>query len=453
VSQPPEKVTFPPDFVWGAATASFQIEGAAREDGRGVSIWDTFCRVPGAVKNGDTGDVACDHYHRYQEDVALMVKLGLRAYRFSIAWPRILPQGTGSINQAGLDFYDRLVDALLEKNIEPYATIYHWDLPQILEDGGGWLDRSIVNAFVNYTDVVTRHLGDRVHNWITINEPWCSAFLGYGVGVHAPGKKDFAAPYQANHHLLLAHGMAVPVIRANGDSKTRVGIAINPNWVDSVSDSPEDVAAARLVDASRNRSFLDPLFKGEYPSDIPELYSFGAPPVQDGDMKAISTPLDFVGINFYNREVVGAGDGQGWPNLKVVKPEGEYTSLGWEVYPESLYNLLMRLHSEYGIRQLYMTENGAAYADVVTPDGHIHDEKRKSYLEGHIAQVRRAMADGAPVKGYFVWSLLDNFEWAEGYSQRFGLIHVDYETGRRGFKDSANWYGQVTRENGFTLSG
>ncbi len=448
-----EKVTFPDDFTWGAATASFQIEGATHDDGRGQSIWDTFCRVPDAVVNGDTGDVACDHYHLYKEDIDLMAELGLKAYRFSIAWPRILPQGTGTINEAGLDFYDRLVDTVLAKGIEPYATLYHWDLPQALEDKGGWLNRDTIDAFVNYTDAITKVLGDRIHNWITLNEPWCAAYLGYGLGVHAPGKKNWAEGNQACHHLMVAHGKAVPVIRTNGDAQTRVGIALNPTWVDAISDSPEDKAAAYRVDGGQNRWFLDPLYKGSYPEDMLALYGPIAPKIEAGDMETIAAPTDFLGINYYSRAVVGAGDGNDPANIRNVKPEGEYTAMDWEVYAPGIYNLLMRIHRDYAPKALYVTENGAAFDDVMEADGTVHDDRRQAFLEGYIGQVGRAAQDGAPVKGYFVWSLMDNFEWSFGYDKRFGIIYVDYKTLKRTPKQSARWYSDAIRENGFVPVG
>ena len=444
----PAILTFPEGFLWGAATASYQVEGAADADGRGVSIWDTFSRTPGKVVNGDTGDVACDHYHRYREDVELMARLGLKAYRFSVAWPRILPQGTGAVNQAGLDFYDRLVDALLAKGIEPFATLYHWDLPQKLQDDlGGWASRDIIEPFVHYADVVSKRLGDRVHHWMTHNEPWVVAFLGYGTPVHAPGAASWPDAVKASHHLLVSHGQAVPVLRANGDARTRVGIVLNLSWVDAASSSPEDQAAARRFDGYLNRWFLDPLFKGEYPEDMLALYRDFPPPVQAGDLATITTPIDFLGVNNYSRAVVGAGDA---PVLKIasVRPEGEYTEMDWEVYPEGLYRLLVRVHQDYAPRALYVTENGAAFADEVSPDGKVHDPRRVAYLQGYIAQAHRAIQEGVPLKGYFVWSLLDNFEWGYGYTKRFGITYVNYETQQRILKDSGEWYAGVTRQNG-----
>ncbi len=445
-------LAFPADFVWGTATSSYQIEGAANEDGRGVSIWDTFCRTPGKVVNGDDGDVACDHYHRYPQDIELLSELGVNAYRFSIAWPRILPQGTGAVNEAGLDFYDRLVDGLLAKGITPHATLYHWDLPQALEDAGGWPNRATVDAFVEYTDVISRRLSDRVKSWMTHNEPWCAAFLGYAIGVHAPGIQDLEQSVRASHHLLLSHGLAVPVLRANGDAQTKVGIVLNPTWSDPASDSAEDKAAARRMDGFRNRWFLDPLYRGEYPADMVELYGGSVPGLQPGDLEAISAPIDFLGVNYYNRAVVM--DAPDMPPLYTtdVQPEGEYTAMGWEVYPESFYQLLVQLHEDYNPGTIYVTENGAAYDDIVAEDGQVHDPQRVGYLEGHLTSVHRAIGAGAPIKGYFAWSLMDNFEWAFGYDKRFGIVYVDFETQQRILKDSAQWYAQATRKNGFTAA-
>jgi beta-glucosidase len=443
------RIAFPEDFLWGSATSSFQIEGAAFEDGRGVSIWDTFCRTPGKVANGDTGDIACDHYHRYQQDVDLMAGLGFDMYRFSIAWPRILPQGTGQVNEAGLDFYDRLVDALLAKNIQPFATLYHWDLPQALQDAGGWPNRMIVDAFVNYADVVTKRLGDRVQNWMTLNEPWCISFLSHAIGAHAPGHQDIEEALLAAHHVLLAHGRSVPVIRANGNANTKVGIVLNQTWADPSTNSTEDIAAANRWQGHFNRWFLDPLYKGEYPEDMIAVYGGEVPDLQAGDLAEISVPTDFLGINFYNRAVVSNGTETPVLNIRFERPEGEYTAIGWEVYPESLYQLLNWIHKEYAPGPMYITENGAAYDDVVSPDGSVSDPGRLAYLQGHFHSAYRAMQDGVPLKGYFVWSLMDNFEWAEGYDKRFGIIYVDFETQQRIPKQSAHWFAQVIRDNGF----
>lgn len=444
-------ITFPAGFRWGSATSSFQIEGAAFEDGRSMSIWDTFCRTPGKVANGDNGDVACDHYHRYPQDVDLMAEMGLQMYRFSIAWPRILPNGIGEVNAAGLDFYDRLVDTLLAKNMDLYATLYHWDLPQALQDAGGWPNRMIVDAFVNYADVVTRRLGDRVQNWATHNEPWCISFLSHELGIHAPGATDLRQALAAAHHVLLSHGLAMPVIRANGNANTKAGIVLNQTWADPINDTPEDRAAAWRRDGNFNRWFLDPIFKGAYPADMVELYTDYMPEIQANDMNAMTAPLDYLGINFYNRDVVGEGDGDGLLRLRYEKPAGEYTAMNWEVRPESLYEVLTRIQRDYAPPPIYITENGAAYDDVVADDGQVYDPRRLAYVQGHLHSVHRAIEAGVPVKGYFVWSLMDNFEWAEGYNKRFGVVYVDFETQQRTLKQSALWYAQVIRDNGFDL--
>ncbi len=451
-TNPNHQVSFPEDFLWGAATASYQIEGAAFEDGRGLSIWDTFCRIPGAVANGDNGDVACDHYHRYLDDIELMSRLGIKAYRFSIAWPRILPYGIGEVNSAGLGFYDRLVDALLARGIEPFATLYHWDLPQALQDRGGWPDRSIVEAFVNYADLVSRRLGDRVHHWATHNEPYSIAWLGYGFGEHAPGIQDFQAALQAAHHILLSHGLAVPALRANGNPRTKVGIVVNPMWADPITDSEADQAAAHRIMGFQNRWFLDPLFKGAYPSDILDVFGPLAPPVLDGDMAAIAAPIDFLGVNYYNRVLVGEDDNAGPMRIQFTRAEGEYTEMDWEVFAPGLYNILLWVHQNYSPTTIYVTENGAAFKDDLTPDGRISDNRRQAFLESYIAQVQRAAQDGVPVHGYFVWSLLDNFEWAFGYTRRFGIAYVDFQTLKRTLKQSGEWYAQLTRQNGFSPS-
>jgi beta-glucosidase len=429
---------FPPDFTWGAATASYQIEGAVNEDGRGESIWDRFCATPGKVRNGESGAIACDHYHRYAEDVALMRDLGLNAYRFSIAWPRILPQGRGQVNSPGLEFYDRLVDEILAAGIQPVATLYHWDLPQALEDQGGWTNRDTVDAFVDYTDAVTRRLGDRVRTWITHNEPWVVAWAGYGTGRHAPGRTDGeAGALLVAHHLLLSHGKALEVIRAAAPD-AQAGITLNLGHVYPASSQPDDEAAARRADGAANRWFLDPIFRGEYPEDMREVFRDNLPPIQDGDLQTIASPIDFLGVNNYSRSVVRAGP-DGKPTQ--VRPEdSQYTDMGWEVYPEGLYDLLMRLHRDYAPPRIYITENGAAFADVRTHDGMVRDPERQRFIESYVDAVRRAILDGAPVAGYFVWSLLDNFEWALGYWKRFGLIYVDYPTLERIPKESYNWY-------------
>lgn len=444
-------LTFPRGFVWGAATASYQIEGAWNEDGKGESIWDRFSHTPGRIADGSTGDVACDHYHRWANDVALMKSLGLQAYRFSIAWPRILPKGRGRINQPGLDFYNRLVDGLLEAGIAPFVTLYHWDLPQALQDAGGWPSRQTVDAFVEYADVVSAALGDRVKNWITHNEPWCVSILSHQIGEHAPGWRDTGAALRAAHHVLLSHGQAVPVIRANSDG-AEVGITLNFEWIDPACGSAYDAALAREGDGRFNRWFLDPLFGRHYPADavagyapyLPDGMSF----VQPGDLAQIAAPMDFLGVNYYTRRV--ARDETADDNLpQEIFPDRPRTEMDWEEYPEGLYNLLNRLHFEYGPAKLYVTENGASFSDGPDETGRVADARRLNYLREHFAASHRAIRNGVPLAGYFVWSLMDNFEWAKGYTQRFGIVWVDYETQQRLPKDSALWYRQVIADNGF----
>ncbi|RME71701.1 MAG: beta-glucosidase [Chloroflexi bacterium] len=440
-----EKVyRFPEGFIWGAATASYQIEGAWNEDGKGESIWDRFSHTPGKINNGDTGDVACDHYHRWPEDVALMQELGLKAYRFSISWPRILPAGRGQVNQAGLDFYSRLVDRLLEVGITPFVTLYHWDLPQALMDEGGWPNRATVEAYVEYTDVVTRHLGDRVKHWITHNEPWVVAFIGHQLGDHAPGWQDSAAAVRVSHHLLVSHGMAVPVIRQNS-AGAEVGITLNLTFAQPATDTPKDYHTARWIDGHINRWFLDPLFGRRYPADmVADYIDKGFIPngemdyVLPGDFDIITAPTDFLGVNYYTRALAGTPK-----NGETL----ERTEMGWEVYPEGLYRLLNRLHFDYMPAKIYITENGASYSDGPDADGRVRDTRRQAYLRQHFMAAHRAMQNGVPLAGYFVWSLLDNFEWARGYAQRFGLIWVDYNTQQRIIKDSGWWYKEVIARN------
>jgi beta-glucosidase len=426
------------EFRWGTATAAYQIEGAATEDGRGESIWDRFCATPGKVRNGDTGAVACDFYHRYREDVALMRDLGLDAFRFSIAWPRVLPTGRGRVNEAGLDFYDRLVDALLEAGIEPLATLYHWDLPQALEDRGGWTSRATVDAFAAYTDVVAARLGDRVRDWVTVNEPWVAAWLGYGRGIHAPGRASDADAISASHHLLLAHGAAAETLRRRSPG-ARVGIALNLTHVDPASDTDGDRQAARALDGEMNRWYLDPVFRGEYPADQLERFERHLPRLEASDLTSMRAPLDFLGVNYYTRFVVQTNGSAGGPAY-VDDPRARRTAMDWEIYPEGLYDLLRRLDAEYDAPAIAVTENGAAFGDVRDTDGAVRDPEREAYLAEHVDAVARAVAAGVPVDGYFVWSLLDNFEWAYGYSKRFGLVYVDYTTQERVPKTSFRWY-------------
>lgn len=439
---------FPSGFLWGASTAAYQIEGAWDEDGKGESIWDRFSHTSGRIANGDTGDVACDHYHRWREDVGLMKELGLQAYRFSVSWSRVLADGRGAVNPAGLDFYDRLVDALLEASIEPFLTLYHWDLPQALQDRGGWPARLAAEAFVEYADLVSRRLGDRVKYWTTFNEPFVSAFVGYLEGRHAPGSSDRGEALAAAHHLLLSHGWAVPVIRRNAP-EAQAGIALNLAGRVPASPSVADRAAAWQKDGVINRWFLDPLSARGYPADIVAHYGHPMHFVRPGDMEAMAVPLDYLGVNYYSRDIVRSAEvaeEDNAPPTTFANPE--QTDMGWEVYPEGLYDILGRLHFDYCFPALYVTENGAAYPDQIDPDGSVDDPLRIAYLEQHLKAAARAIAAGVPLRGYFVWSLLDNFEWGHGYSKRFGLIYVDYATQRRVLKSSAKWYGRVIAANG-----
>lgn len=432
---------FPADFLFGAATSAYQIEGAVQEDGRGPSIWDEFSHTSGRIAGDDTGDNACDHYHRYRDDVQLMRELGVQSYRFSIAWPRLYPTGRGALNQKGLDFYKRLVDNLLEAGIQPTVTLYHWDLPQALQSqSGGWLSRDTAAAFADYVETVFRELGDVVPRFITLNEPWCSAVLGHFFGQHAPGTQDVRGAFMAAHHLLLAHGLALEAFRAAGLREAQIGIT--NILCDNVpaSDRPEDVTAVTRMDALLNRWFLDPLLKGVYPAEIQE---FGVQALtQPGDLEKISAPVDFLGVNYYQRNVIEANPNDPLLGASIVTPSGERTASGWGIHPEGLYRVLRRVRDEYSDLPIYITESGAAFEDVLEA-GQIHDTQRIRYHEGHLAAVQRAIADGVPVRGYFLWSLLDNFEWAEGYDKHFGLMYVDYETQQRIWKDSAKWYQQV----------
>ena len=442
--------SFPKGFRWGTATASYQIEGAVNADGRGASIWDTFVRQKGKIKNGDTGDVACDHYHHWASDVDLMKRLNVNSYRFSIAWPRVFPDGRGTLNPKGLDFYERLTDALLKKGIEPFVTLYHWDLPQKLQDEGGWTNRATVDAFAVYADAVTRRLGDRVKNWMTQNEPLVTVFLGHVLGIHAPGVRDLGASIRVSHHINLSHGRGVQAVRANVKNG-KAGIVNVALQVEPASDKPEDIAAAKRQDGALIRWFNDPIFKGEYPSDVRESYEKlfrrnDLIPIEAGDMKAISAPTDFLGVNYYTRQLIGAGL-EPPAGTRLAPPINPVTAMDWEIYPQGLYEVLKRLHRDYSPKAIYVTENGAAFPDTLTPDGQVVDPQRQSYLREHFLAAHRALAEGVPLKGYFVWSLLDNFEWAEGYTKRFGLVYVDYPTQRRIVKQSGAWFAQVARRN------
>lgn len=456
-SSPMTKTTFPfpAGFLWGAATSAYQIEGAIKEDGRGESIWDRFCAAPGHVLDGTSGATACDHYHRCRDDIALMRNLSLKAYRFSIAWPRILPGGRGTPHPRGLDFYSRLVDGLLAAGITPFVTLYHWDLPQSLEDRGGWPHRDTAEAFVGYADVVGRHLGDRVKHWITHNEPWCSSFLGHWEGVHAPGRKSPAAALAASHHLLLSHGGAVRALRCNSPG-AEVGITLNLVPAAPASPSGADWDACRRFDGRFNRWFLDPLYGRGYPADaLADHIRDGHLPdgdfavVKSGDLATIATPTDFLGVNYYNRAIVRShtvSEEENEPRTLLLSPES--TDMGWEVYPDGLYEVLTHVHRSYRPRAMYVTENGASYATGPDPEGRVRDDQRLEYLRRHLVAARRALLAGAPLRGYFLWSLMDNFEWERGYTQRFGITWVDYATQRRIPKDSALWYRSVIRQNG-----
>jgi beta-glucosidase len=428
-------MTFPKDFAWGAATAAFQIEGATHADGRGESIWDRFCRTPGKVANGDTGDEACDHYHRWPEDLELMSRLGLHGYRFSIAWPRVQPEGRGPANRQGLDFYRRLVEGLLEREITPLATLYHWDLPQPLQDRGGWASREVVDRFVEYAQLVFEELGDVVDSWITHNEPWVTSFLGYGYGVKAPGLTDWHAALAAAHHVLLSHGRAARAYRDPGRSG-EIGITLD---LTHVSGDPE---AARRLDGHHNRWFLDAVLRGSYPVDMLELYEERVGPldfVQDGDLHEIAAPIDFLGVNFYQPAVAHPGDGP--LGVEETRADGPRTAMGWTVEPTSLTTLLLRLGRDYGDIPLVITENGASFDDPpVDGQAVVEDPQRVAYLRDHIAAVELAVGQGVDVRGYYVWSLLDNFEWEHGYDSRFGIVAVDFASQRRTPKRSALWY-------------
>lgn len=456
-------LVFPEGFTFGSATASYQVEGAATEDGRGPSIWDTFSHTPGKVWNGDTGDVACDHYHRWEADLGLMAGLGLNAYRFSIAWPRIMPTGTGEVNQAGIDFYSRLVDGLLERGIRPVATLYHWDLPQPLEDAGGWPARATADAFTRYAEVVGQALGDRVHTWTTLNEPWCSAYLGYGQGGHAPGRHEPAAALAAVHHLNLAHGRAVQALRATSAGDPDYSVTLNFHVLRGIGDGAGE--AMRRIDALANRAFTGPMLRGAYPSDLIEdtasVTDWGF--VHDGDLAEIHQPIDVLGVNYYSTATVrlwdgvspkqqndghkGTDGGTAWPGsdgvVEFVEQPGPYTDMGWNIAPEGLEELLLSLREQFPAQPLMITENGAAFPDTVDPDGAVHDVERVDYLRRHLTAVHRALSQGVDLRGYFVWSLLDNFEWGYGYAKRFGIVCVDFDTLERTVKDSGLWYREL----------
>ena len=458
-------LVFPAGFTFGSATASYQVEGATGEDGRGPSIWDTFSRTPGKVWNGDTGDVACDHYHRWESDLDLMASLGLDAYRFSIAWPRIQASGRGPANQKGIDFYSRLVDGLRERGIKPVATLYHWDLPQALEDAGGWPARATADAFEEYAAIMGAALGDRVHTWTTLNEPWCSAYLGYGQGGHAPGRHEPAAALSAVHHLNLAHGRALTALRATSTGDPDYSVTLNFHVLRGVGEGAHD--AVRRIDALANRAFTGPMLRGEYPADLLEDtasvtdWSF----VQEGDLAAIHQPIDVLGVNYYSTATVrlwdgvspkqqndghkGAAGGTAWPGsdqiVEFVEQPGPYTAMGWNIAPEGLEELLVSLSEQFPAQPLMITENGAAFEDEVATDGSVPDPERIDYLRRHFTAAHRALSRGVDLRGYFVWSLLDNFEWGYGYAKRFGIVRVDFDTLERTVKESGAWYANLVR--------
>ncbi|MBO4210363.1 GH1 family beta-glucosidase [Micromonospora echinofusca] len=457
-----QELTFPSDFLWGAATAAYQIEGAASEGGRTPSIWDTFSHTPGKVVAGHTGDVACDHYHRFRDDIKLMADLGLKSYRFSVSWPRVQPGGAGPANQTGLDFYRELVDELLTHGIEPWVTLYHWDLPQPLEDAGGWPARDTAARFADYAQLTHAALGDRVRYWTTLNEPWCSAFLGYGSGAHAPGRSDPADAVRAGHHLMLGHGLAVQAMRAARPDHD-FGVTLNLYPVTPQTPDPADADAARRIDALANRFFLDPILRGDYPADLRAdlagITDFGH--VHDGDLATIATPLTMVGINYYSRHVVAAPVDDApaepywrapscWPGseqVRFVTRGVPVTDMNWEIDAPGLVETLQRVHREYTDLPLYVTENGSAFVDAVV-DGQVHDTDRLAYFDAHLRAAHTAISSGVPLRGYFAWSLMDNYEWAWGYTKRFGMIYVDYDSQLRIPKSSARWYAEVIRRNG-----
>lgn len=436
---------FSKDFLWGAATSAFQIEGATKEDGRAPSIWDKFCAEPGRIADRSDGTIACDHYHRWREDLDLMKELRLQAYRFSIAWPRVIPNGKGAMNEAGLQFYDRLIDGLLQRGIEPWVTLYHWDLPLALEEKGGWLNRDTAALFADYSAAMVDRYGDRVKNWITHNEPWCVAHLGYRTGEHAPGMKDSKKAYIAAHHVLLSHGLASQAMRAKR-SDLSVGITLNLCPAYPASDSIADRKATEAFDGDFNRWYLDPVFKGSYPADVlpkAEADCGDLSFIQRGDLETIKQPMDFFGINYYSRAVIRGDEKAPEQKPQTLFASKEVTDMGWEVASQGLHDLLLRVQRDYDPKAVYITENGAAYPDAPGKDGHIRDTRRTAYVAEHLKAMHKAIEGGSKLKGYFLWSLFDNFEWAFGYEKRFGMVWVDYETQKRTPKDSALWYRNV----------
>lgn len=442
-------IEFPKDMKWGAATASYQIEGAVNEGGRGVSIWDTFSKTPGNVVNGDNGDVACDSYHRYKEDVQIMKELGIKVYRFSVAWPRIFPNGTGEVNKEGLEYYHNLIDELLANDIEPMCTLYHWDLPQILQDKGGWGNRETIDAFVAYAEVMFKEFSGKIKQWITLNEPWCISFLSNYIGVHAPGNKDLQLATQISHHLLVAHGKTVQKFRElNVDGE--IGIAPNTTWLEPYSNRQQDIDACNREIAWYLEWFMDPVFKGSYPHFMLDWFANKGVhlEIEDGDMEVIHQPIDFIGINYYTGHVARYKENEGLLDWELVELNYERTDIGWPIFPEGFYKVLCRIKDNYGDVPIYITENGSCYNNEVE-NGRVKDVGRISYLEQHLTALHRAISSGVNIKGYLTWSLMDNFEWAEGYTMRFGIVHVNYRTLERTKKDSYYWFKQTIANNWF----
>ena len=437
---------FPKGFIWGSATASFQIEGAIHADGRGESIWDRFCDTPGKIVTGEIGEPAWDSYHLYKDDIAIMKAMSMNGYRFSVAWPRIIPDGDGKINPAGLDYYDRVVDALLAEGIRPFITLYHWDLPQALQDRGGWATRTTVDAYVRYVDTVVTRLGDRVKDWTTHNEPWCVSILSHELGEHAPGLTDRRLALQVAHNVLLSHGLAVPVIRERCP-EAQVGIVLNFTPAYPATDSAADQALTRQVHARFNLWFLDPIAGRGYPQDAWDGYGKDVPPVGPDDMKIIAASLDFLGVNYYTRSVCHNPSGGEGSRVLNVRSEVHLSGRNWEIHPQAMYDLLVWIHNGYNFKNICLTENGASYHDVISPDGKVHDPLRKEFLMKHFAVALKCLEAGVPLRGYFCWSLTDNFEWAMGTSSRFGLAYTDFVTQKRIIKDSGHWFGKVARAN------
>ncbi|GAA0286441.1 beta-glucosidase [Gracilibacillus halotolerans] len=442
-------IQFPKDMKWGVATASYQIEGATKEGGRGLSIWDTFSKTPGKVVNGDNGDVACDSYHRYEEDVELMKELGVDTYRFSVAWPRIFPNGVGKVNQEGLDYYHRLVDALIENDIEPMCTLYHWDLPQALQDKGGWANRETIDAFVSYSELMYKEFSGKIKKWITLNEPWCISFLSNYVGIHAPGNQDLQLATQISHHLLVAHGKSVLKFRELGIDG-EIGFAPNTTWLEPYSTRQEDIDACNREIGWYIEWFMDPVYKGTYPEFMVEWFKKKGVEleIQDGDMETIQQPIDFLGINYYTGHIARYKENEGLLDWELVEMNYDRTDIGWPIYPDGFYNVLTRIKDNYGDVPIYITENGSCYNDE-PENGVVQDDGRISYFEQHLTALHRAMESGVNIKGYIIWSLLDNFEWAEGYTMRFGIVHVNYRTLKRTPKESYYWLKQTISNNWF----